>query len=188
MALKDKTKWCSLICHTEQQFFVKPGYILRRKCPLVFSLMSYVGPVCLQPFVLAALSSTTTRCCSWSFRLQAAYMLLLSGPQPHVLHKGLHKPADSKNNRCAPALSGPVNHTQVWYRPQIQTYASHWSRPDRIPGDVDWNPHGVTGRLIVAALRHSPQSLCDELLRGATASRSSYCKGATKSNIWISST
>ncbi len=32
--------------------------------------------VCLQPFILAELSPTTTRCCSCSFSLQAADMLL----------------------------------------------------------------------------------------------------------------
>ncbi len=55
---------------------VKLGHILRRKCPLVFPLMSYDFSVCLQPFILAELSPTTTRCCSCSFGLQAAYMLL----------------------------------------------------------------------------------------------------------------
>ncbi len=55
---------------------VKPSHILWRKCPLVFSLMSYDCSVCLQPFILAELSPATTRCCSCSFSLQAAYMLL----------------------------------------------------------------------------------------------------------------
>ncbi len=55
---------------------VKPGHILRKKCPLVFPLMSCDLSVCLQPFMLAELSPTTTHCCSCSFSLQAADMLL----------------------------------------------------------------------------------------------------------------
>ncbi len=33
---------------------VKLGHILQRKCPLVFSLMSYDCSVCLQPFIYLA--------------------------------------------------------------------------------------------------------------------------------------
>ncbi len=55
---------------------VKSGHILQRKCPLVFPLMFDDCSVCLQPFILAELSPATTRRCSCSFSLQAAYMLL----------------------------------------------------------------------------------------------------------------
>ncbi len=55
---------------------VKPGHIFWRKFPLVFPLMSYNCSVRLQPFILAELFPTTTRCCSCSFALQAAHMLL----------------------------------------------------------------------------------------------------------------
>ncbi len=55
---------------------VKSGHILHRKCPLVFPLMLDDCSVCLQPFVLAELSPATTWCCSCSFGLQEAYMLL----------------------------------------------------------------------------------------------------------------
>ncbi len=57
-------------------FLVKSGHILLRKCPLFFPLVSYDSSVCLQPFILAKLSPTTTRCCSCSFSLQAANMLI----------------------------------------------------------------------------------------------------------------
>ncbi len=55
---------------------VKPGHILHRKRPLVFPLMSYNCFVCLQPFILAELPPAATRCCSCSFGLQEACMLL----------------------------------------------------------------------------------------------------------------
>ncbi len=55
---------------------VKSGHILQRKCPLVFSLMFDDCSVCLQPFILAELSLATTRCCSCSYSLQEACMLL----------------------------------------------------------------------------------------------------------------
>ncbi len=55
---------------------VKLGHILWRKCPLVFPLMSYDCSVCLQRFILAELPPAMTRCCSCSFSLQTAYMLL----------------------------------------------------------------------------------------------------------------
>ncbi len=56
--------------------FVKSGHILLIICPLVFPLMFDDCSVCLQPFILAELSPATTRCCSCSFGLQAAYMFL----------------------------------------------------------------------------------------------------------------
>ncbi len=55
---------------------VKLGHIFQRKRLLVFHLMSYDCFVCLQPFILVELSQATTRCCSCSFGLQQAPMLL----------------------------------------------------------------------------------------------------------------
>ncbi len=55
---------------------VKLGHILQRKYLLVFPPMFDGCSVCLQPFILAELSPAATRCCSCSFSLQAAYMLL----------------------------------------------------------------------------------------------------------------
>ncbi len=55
---------------------IKSGHILQRKCPLVFSLMPYDRSDCLQPFILAELSSAATWCGTCSFGLQAANMLL----------------------------------------------------------------------------------------------------------------
>ncbi len=57
-------------------FLVKLGHILQRKCPLVFPLMSSDSSVCLQPLILAEWSTTAACCCSCSFSLQAAHMLL----------------------------------------------------------------------------------------------------------------
>ncbi len=62
---------------------VKSGHILQRKCPLVFPLMFDNCAVCLQPFIIAELSPATTRCCSCSFGLQAAYMLLSGASVNH---------------------------------------------------------------------------------------------------------
>ncbi len=62
---------------------VKLGHILQRKYPLVFPLMLDNCSVFLQPFILAELSPAATRCCSCSFGLQEAYMLLSGASVNH---------------------------------------------------------------------------------------------------------
>ncbi len=62
---------------------VKSGHILQTKCLLVFPLMFDDCSVCLQPFILAKLSPATTRCCSCSFVLQAACVLLSETSMNH---------------------------------------------------------------------------------------------------------
>ncbi len=59
-----KPKGCMLPRCTKKAFLVKLGHVV------VFPLMSNDRSVCLQ------LSPTTSHCCSCSFSLQAAYMLL----------------------------------------------------------------------------------------------------------------
>ncbi len=57
-ALKNETKGCTL----QISNFSNMGSLFQRKCPLVFPLMSYDCSACLQPFILAELSPTTTSC------------------------------------------------------------------------------------------------------------------------------
>lgn len=47
------------------------------------------------------------------------------------------------------------------------------------------NPHDIVNLMTVAALGHSPQSLCDELLEAARASQSCYCKAEHEPKKWV---
>lgn len=83
------------------------------------------------------------------------------------------KPAEPKNNKCMLQFQRSCkSHLGILYDVN--------SNPC-----LDLNPHDVANIITVAALGHSPQSLCDELLKAATASQSCYCKAAYKPNIWV---
>ncbi len=74
----DSCLWKAKLNDAHYGNFSETGSYFKEKMSSGFPLMSYNCSVCLQPFILAELLPPTVHvsCCSCSFCLQAAYMLL----------------------------------------------------------------------------------------------------------------
>ncbi len=57
---------------TQTAILAKPGHILRRKCPLVFPLMSYDCSIYVLPFIWQSCPQKTSRYCSCNFGLRTS--------------------------------------------------------------------------------------------------------------------